>query len=81
MIYKPNSNIKDSTLLTEFNKLAQVLAQITVDNLKVLHVAPGKPRDGDVAICDGTDWNPLSDGIKRPIWFDGGSTSWKKFDV
>ena len=26
--------------------------------LPVLHVAPKKPRDGMLAVADGTDWNP-----------------------
>jgi hypothetical protein len=30
--------------------------------LNVLHVAPEKPRDGQVVCADGTDWQPLGAG-------------------
>ena len=30
--------------------------------LQVLHVAPDKPRDGELFFADGTNWNPGSGG-------------------
>jgi len=81
MNYQPSRSITDITVLTEFQKISVLLQQIVAEKLSVLAVAPTKPRDGDVVICDGVNWNPLSDGIKRPIWFDQSTTSWKKFDV
>lgn len=45
-----------------------------IDNitLKVLHVEPGKPRDGQIILADGTDFNPGSGagfyGRKAGAW-------------
>jgi len=44
-------------LTSEFNKIALAL-QHTSDNLEQTHVAPAKPRDGDLAYADGENWNP-----------------------
>jgi hypothetical protein len=48
--------------------------------MRVLAVAPEKPRDGEGAICNGTTWNPIGDGVKRPVWYDATAAIWKKWD-
>lgn len=42
----------------EFRKLQYVLAYIQEGRQDELHVAPGKPDEGQVVYADGTDWNP-----------------------
>lgn len=48
-----------------------------VDRLSLVPqaVAPGKPRTGDVAYADGTNWNPGGTGA-GPYCFNG--TTWVK---
>lgn len=45
----------------------------------VLHRPPKRLFDGLSCICDGVDWDPMLDGIKRPIWYDAGGPAWKAF--
>lgn len=45
----------------------QKLAQSQFDSVSVMRFSesnrePAKPRDGDVAFADGTNWNPASGG-------------------
>lgn len=63
----------------ELFAIAETFASLATGSLRVLNVAPLKPRDGDTAICDGTNWNPIGDGVKRPVWYDEAATTWKKF--
>jgi hypothetical protein len=44
---------------SELERIATELRETTI-RLKELHVAPDKPRDGDIVLADGTDWNPGS---------------------
>jgi hypothetical protein len=75
MRYQPGW-INDSQIYDELMRIAVIL-EVLGDQLRVHNVEPEKPREGQTAICDGTNWNPLSDGIKRPVWFNG--TAWSAF--
>jgi hypothetical protein len=77
-MYAVTENINDESILREFRKIQAVLQSITAGNLLVTFVPPLKPFEGQVLICDGVKWDPLLDGIKRPIWFDG--IVWKPFN-
>lgn len=78
MDYVPQTDtIKDPRVVEEFRRLAELLGPVY--RLPVLHVAPEFPTDGDVVICDGSDWDPLSDATKQPVWYDGDTASWKGF--
>lgn len=49
----------DVALLFALVKQQQlVLQNIDAAFNRVLHAEPSKPRDGDLARADGTDWNP-----------------------
>lgn len=39
-------------------RLAAVLSLLAAGNYEQTHVAPEKPRLGDVRLADGFDWNP-----------------------
>lgn len=80
MRYRPADTLKDAEVYREFLRISQLLDRNITGAAAVLHVAPVKPGDGDIAICDGVDWNPLGDGVKRPVWYDADTTSWKKFE-
>lgn len=76
MEYTPlTTGIKDPEVAAEFRRLAEFLGPVY--RLPVLYVAPVFPTDGDVVICDGASWNPLADGVKRPLWYDASVPAWK----
>lgn len=79
MAYIPSEKFADPSVEREFRKVAITLNNIIVGKAQVLHVAPVRVSDGAIVICDGVDWNPLGDGIKRPIWYDVSAGVWKKF--
>lgn len=50
-----------SYLMQELAKLQEALASpVERVSYTPLHAAPLKPREGDLACADGTDWNPGS---------------------
>lgn len=76
MSYTP-TDLKDPETSRELRRIAEEFNAI--GKMRVFHREPEKAREGFFCICDGTDWNPLGDGIKRPVWFNG--VAWSKFDV
>lgn len=56
----------------EFRKIAAALQRLQDGHLDVTYVAPAKPREGDIRLCDGTQWNPLGTGQKF-VGYRGGS--------
>jgi hypothetical protein len=78
-MYRVGDSLADQETRRELQLIAQELENLR--SMRVLHNAPLKPRDGNFCICDGVNWNPLGDGIKRPIWFDQTAGLWKRFDV
>ncbi len=44
----------------ELRVIATGLGAVNGIQLDVLHVEPSKPRDGQVVLADGTNWNPGS---------------------
>ena len=49
-------------LITELRNIAGALAEVDAVLLPVLHVEPVKPRNGQIILVDGTDFNPGSAG-------------------
>ena len=78
MIYSPSYS-KDSELREELLRIAAVLAVLVEGHMLVAYAPPKRTRDGMTLICDGILWNPLGDGVKRPIWYDAGAGTWKSF--
>jgi hypothetical protein len=68
---------EDQSAAQEFSNLSQVLTgEIVVPNV---NVEPERPRYGRVVVADGTDWDPLTAGVPRLVWFNG--TSWVALDA
>lgn len=44
----------------EFQRLARSLSETIALDLRPVHVAPDKPREGMIVYADGADWNPGS---------------------
>jgi hypothetical protein len=47
-------------LISELREIAAQFRQVEQIRLIELHVAPDKPRNGDIILADGTDFNPGS---------------------
>ena len=67
----------DPKVQAELRRISEILA--TANQMPVLHKEPIRLIDGLTAICDGSDWDPLSDGVKRPVWYDQDAGLWKTF--
>lgn len=44
----------------ELEKIRIAIDMLALGHLDKTHVAPAKPREGDIRLADGTDWNPGS---------------------
>lgn len=62
-------------LTGEFQKIAAAIGLLAVGHVDVTHVAPPRPRDGDVRLADGTHWNPTGGGKGFYGYYDG---AWHK---
>ena len=61
-------------LRDELQQISAAFAALAAGHLDVEHVAPPKPRDGDIRYADGTNWNPGSGvGI---YYFKGATSAW-----
>lgn len=56
----------------EMAKLSAVVAALAAGHLDKTHVAPAKPREGDLRLADGVDWNP---GSGKGLYIHDG-TAW-----
>lgn len=55
----------------EFSAIQNAIMQLAAGHIDVTHVAPAKPREGDIRLCDGVNWNPVALG-QRFVGFRGG---------
>lgn len=44
----------------ELEKIRIAVDMLALGHLDKTHVAPAKPREGDIRLADGADWNPGS---------------------
>lgn len=58
-------------LEAELVAIARHLAETTTLELRPLHAAPARPREGMIIFADGTDWNP--GGGKGAYQYSGGA--------
>lgn len=47
-------------LYSELLKIQATIQGLSDGHLDMTHVPPAKPRDGDIRLADGTDWDPGS---------------------
>jgi len=71
-------DIKDipAYLQRELERISFVIGNIADGHIEVSHVAPVRPRDGDIRYADGTDWNPGHG--KALYYYDGVDGHWHK---
>jgi hypothetical protein len=65
--------LKDK-LETEFTEVERAFTSLSSLTLQETHVAPAKPREGNIYFADGTNWNPGS-GKGIYAYYSG---SWNK---
>ena len=56
----------------EFQAIQNAIMQLAAGHVDVTNVAPLKPREGDIRLADGTNWNPVALG-KRFVGYRGGA--------
>ena len=59
-------------VVTELKRLADIVLNQAIFRLERTHVAPTRPRGGDVRYADGSNWNP---GSGEGIYFFNETTS------
>ena len=63
-------------VVNELKRLANVVLNQAIFRLERTHVAPDRPRGGDIRYADGSNWNPGSgEGI---YFFNESTTAWVK---
>ena len=67
----------DPSVAEQFQRLAEILTgEIEIP----LHYRePDRPRIGRIVVADGTEWDPISAGVPRIVWYNG--TAWKALDA
>lgn len=75
--YSPDQAPTESSELpryiyNELLKLQGCITALSLGHLDVTYVAPTKPREGDIKLCDGVSWNPLGTGQKF-VGYRGGA--------
>lgn len=60
---------EDASAADQFGRLQEILGGQT--DIPVHNAAPAKPRIGRVVVADGTNWDPLTVGVPRLVWFNG----------
>lgn len=62
----------DGSAAEQFRRLSEVLGGELL--VPVHYAAPARPRTGRLVVADGTEWDPLSAGVPRLVWYNG--TTW-----
>lgn len=60
-------------LNAEFQRIQRALQQLAAGHIDTTHAAPLKPRDGDIRLADGTDWDPVAAGAPRFVGYRDGA--------
>lgn len=59
-------------LREEHEKMAAAIRALADGHLETTYVAPSRPREGDIRLADGTQWNPTGSG-GRFVGYRGGA--------
>jgi hypothetical protein len=60
-------------LYEELQKLQRVVAQLAAGHIDMTYVEPAKPREGDIRLADGVEWDPVAAGAPRFVGYYGGA--------
>lgn len=56
--YPENKEELATYIQRELTKIQLAIAALAEGHLDQVHAAPDKPREGDIRLADGTNWNP-----------------------
>ncbi|MGB4499634.1 MAG: hypothetical protein WBI40_13180, partial [Methylococcaceae bacterium] len=59
-------------LFNELQAIQTAIMQLAEGHIDVTNVAPKRPREGDIRLCDGVNWNPTGTG-KKFVGYRGGA--------
>lgn len=80
MIYNPHNILQDPAALEELQRVAQAIEWLQSNPALPQRKAEyPRPFDGQMAVADGVNWDPLGDGVKRPVWYDKATGQWFNF--
>lgn len=57
----------------EFQRIQRALQQLAAGHIDTSHREPAKPREGDIRLADGVDWDPVAAGAPRFVGYAGGA--------
>lgn len=57
----------------EFEKIAYAIGQLAAGHIDTTYVEPTKPREGDIRLADGTEWDPVAAGAPRFVGYRDGA--------
>ena len=60
-------------LYEEFQKLQRTVSLLAAGHIDTSYAAPAKPRDGDIRLADGIDWDPVLAGAPRFVGYYAGA--------
>lgn len=63
-------------LREEFEKIAAAIKALADGHLETTYRAPVKPREGDIRLSDGTEWDPVGAAASRFVGYRAGA--WKE---
>ena len=66
-------------LQEELERMSIAVNNLADGHIDKTHVAPDKPRDGDIRFADGTNWNPGS--ARGFYYYDLTTTAWIRFNA
>ncbi len=73
-----NSEDLPTYLQKELDRLSSIISNIADGHIDMVHVAPEKPRNGDIRYADGSDWDP---GHGRALYYyDGIDGHWHRIN-
>lgn len=73
MEYVINYTGEDQQVVQELLAIQRSIAELNRLSLQVSNTEPEKPREGQMYLADGTNWDPLSTGVKSPVIYSGGA--------
>lgn len=60
-------------LTQELQKIQRAVQLLAAGHIDTTYVAPAKPREGDIRLSDGVEWNPVAAGAPRFVGYRGGA--------
>ena len=68
---------EDMSAHEQFQRISEIL---TGDlRLDLLNAEPARPRQGEIKLADGTNWDPVGVGVPAIVWYNG--SAWELLNI